>query len=296
VPELAADENPLEAELADPVLWPKNPLRGREAAVRAAADAVRRRLELGPGDPARDVGLWRDELRLLLRELEERRSGAAGLERPPVRIPASRYKDFVSNPAATLQGLKRPMPERPYKATRIGTLFHAWVEQRAGVFGQTEVIDAEEFERDELTPDNDADAGRLAELKATFERSEWAGLKPVEVEIEIHAPLAGHVFVCKLDAVYRLPDGRTQIVDWKTGKAPSDDDDLERKQFQLALYRHAYATWKGLPPESIDAVFYFVADDRVIRPERIYSSSELAERWLSAFSPLVSSTGANPAE
>jgi DNA helicase-2/ATP-dependent DNA helicase PcrA len=294
VPELASDENPLDAQLADPVLWPKNPLRGREAAVRAAADAVRHRLELGPGDPARDAGPWRDDLELLLRELHAK--GAATPEQPPVRIPASRYKDFVSDPAGTLQGLRRPMPERPYKATRIGTLFHAWVEQRAGVFGQTEVIDAAEFERDDLTPENEADADRLAELKATFERSEWAGRKPAEVEIEIHAPLAGHVFVCKLDAVYRLPDGRTQIVDWKTGKAPADEDDLERKQFQLALYRHAYSTWAGIPPESIDAVFYFVADDRVIRPERIYSSSELEERWLSTFSSLSSSTGAKPSE
>jgi DNA helicase-2/ATP-dependent DNA helicase PcrA len=295
VPELASDENPIDAELADPVRWPKNPLRGREAAVRAAADAVRRRLELGPADPARDVGPWRDDLELLLREL--RTKGAGRLERPPVRIPASRYKDFVSAPEATLQSLTRPMPERPYKATRIGTLFHAWVERRAGVFGQTEVIDAAEFERDDLTPENEADADRLAELKATFERSEWANLAPTEVEIEIHAPLAGHVFVCKLDAVYRLPGGRTQIVDWKTGKAPADDDDLERKQFQLALYRHAYATWTGVAPESIDAVFYFVADDRVIRPERIYSSSELEERWLSTFAASsLSSTGSIPSE
>jgi len=280
VPPLESDENPLEAQLADPVIWPKNPLRGRESAVRAAADAVRHRLELGPGDPARDTGAWRDELELLLRELDERRRGADRTAPPPVRIPASKYKDFVSDPEATLASLRRPMPERPYKATRIGTLFHAWVEQRAGVVGQAEVIDADEFERDDLVPENEADAVRLADLRATFERSKWAGLKPLEVEIEIHAPLAGHVFVCKLDAVYPLPDGRVEIVDWKTGKAPKDDEDLERKQFQLALYRHAYATWKGIEPASIDAVFYFVADDEVIRPERIYSSEELAERWL----------------
>jgi len=293
LPELASDENPIDRELADPVLWPKQPLRGREAHVRAAAEAVRHRLDLGPGDPARDAGPWRDDLELLLRELDHRRRGAAELERPPVRIPASRYKDFVTDPAGTLRALQRPMPERPYKATRIGTLFHGWVEQRSGVLGQSEVIDATEFELDDLTPENEADASKLAELKATFERSRWAGQRPLEVEVEIHAPLAGQVFVCKLDAVYPLPDGRVEIVDWKTGKAPADPDDLERKQFQLALYRHAYATWKGIPPESIDAVFYFVADDRVIRPERIYSSSELASRWASTFS---SSTGAKPAE
>jgi DNA helicase-2/ATP-dependent DNA helicase PcrA len=293
VPALASDENPIDSALADPVLWPKHPLRGREAQVRAAADAVRHRLDLGPGDPARDVGPWHDELELLLREAASRRHGEAELERPPVRIPASRYKDFVSDPVGTLGALQRPMPERPYKATRIGTLFHSWVEQRSDVLGRSEAIDAAEFELDESTPENEADAAKLADLKATFERSPWAGRNPLEVEIEIHAPLAGQVFVCKLDAVYPLPDGGVEIVDWKTGKAPADADDLERKQFQLALYRHAYATWKGIPPESVDAVFYFVADDLIVRPERIYSSSELASRWSSTFS---SSTGASPAE
>ncbi|HEY0246673.1 MAG TPA: ATP-dependent DNA helicase [Gryllotalpicola sp.] len=297
VPELASDENPIEGELADPVLWPKNPLRGREAAVQAAAEAVRHRLDLGPGDPARVASPYLGDVELLLGELAERRRGAERLEHPPVRIPASKYKDFVSDPVATLQSLRRPMPEQPYKATRIGTLFHAWVEQRSGVFGQTEVIDAQGFELDDLTPDNEADADRLAELKATFERSRWAGRKPVEIEIEIHAPLAGQVFVCKLDAVYALPDGRYEIVDWKTGKPPKDADDLERKQFQLALYRHAYATWKGVAPEAIDAVFYFVAEDEVVAPDRIYSSSELAERWRSTFAGSSSgATGSSPGE
>ena len=70
-------------------------------------------------------------------------------------------------------------------------------------------------------------------------------------------------------------------MDWKTGKAPKDAADLELKQFQLALYRLAYARWAGIPAENIDAAFYFVAEDKVIRPERIYSESELEERWSS---------------
>ncbi|MBN9631885.1 MAG: PD-(D/E)XK nuclease family protein, partial [Actinobacteria bacterium] len=91
------------------------------------------------------------------------------------------------------------------------------------------------------------------------------------------------VVVCKLDAVYALSGGDhdVQIVDWKTGKAPRDDDDLERKQLQLALYRLAYARHAGIDPARIDAVFYFVADDRVIRPHRLYSEAELAALWAS---------------
>ena len=87
--------------------------------------------------------------------------------------------------------------------------------------------------------------------------------------------------MCKLDAVYAVDDGRhdVQIVDWKTGKAPRDAADLERKQLQLALYRLAYAKHAGIDPARIDAVFYFVADDRVVRPERLYSEAELVELW-----------------
>ena len=91
------------------------------------------------------------------------------------------------------------------------------------------------------------------------------------------------MFICKLDAVYRTADGY-QVVDWKTGRAPSDARDLELKQTQLALYRLAYARWKGVHPSSVDAVFYFVADDVVIRPERLYDEEELRELWSSVTS------------
>lgn len=125
------------------------------------------------------------------------------------------------------------------------------------------------------------DADRFAELKATFESSPWAELKPVEVEREIHLPFDGRTIVCKIDAVYER-DGRLEIVDWKTGKAPKDAEDLERKQLQLALYRLAYARWAGVDPELVDAAFYFVAEDRIIRPEHVSSEDELRERWRAA--------------
>ncbi len=55
--------------------------------------------------------------------------------------------------------------------------------------------------------------------------------------------------------------------------------DLELKQFQLALYRFAYAEREGIDPAHIDAVFYYVAHDRIVRPERLYSADELRARW-----------------
>ena len=264
-------ENPLGAE-ANLFRWPLDPLGGRRTVVEAAARLVR---EAVPGAEA----VWQTELTLLLEE-RQRRIDATGLVELPTRVSASRFKDFVSDPAAVAASLRRPMPERPYRATRLGTLFHEWVEQRYGVRGTAEELDAVSGEIDgsESEAPGAVDPDGLAALRATFERSEFATLTPEEVEIEIHLILDGEVIVCKLDAVY-LVDGRYRVVDWKTGKAPRDAADLESKQLQLALYRQAFAEWKGIDPRLIDAVFYYVTDDRVIRPERIYDRDELVALW-----------------
>ncbi|RZS65789.1 DNA helicase-2/ATP-dependent DNA helicase PcrA [Agromyces ramosus] len=272
--------------------WPLDPLGARHGGVHAAADAVRAAAErpsgagIGPG--------LADELRLLL---EDRRRRFEGPDAPaiPTRVPASRFKDFVDDPAAVAEQLRRPMPQRPYRATRIGTLFHSWVEHRATGEGDAPAIDdgwSDPAALDVELPGEsieDATVERLRALQATFEASEWGGRRPVAVELELHLPIDEHVFVCKLDAVYDVPpDGelaargiRHQVVDWKTGKAPRDERDLELKQTQLALYRLAYAMWAGVAPETVDAVFYFVEDDRVIRPERLYDEAALRRSWAS---------------
>ncbi|WXZ51196.1 PD-(D/E)XK nuclease family protein [Clavibacter tessellarius] len=90
--------------------------------------------------------------------------------------------------------------------------------------------------------------------------------------------------MCKIDAVF-LIDGRYRVVDWKTGRTPKDAADLELKQLQLALYRLAFAKWRGIDPELIDAEFYFVAEGRSLKPERIYSEEDLVALWSGARTP-----------
>jgi len=271
----ASDGNPLGDDL-DTITWPFDPLGRRRPAVEAAALAVR------AATPALD-GPWKRDLELLLEE-RRRRLTADGLVTMPVRVPASRFKDYVSDPASVASSLRRPMPERPYRATQLGTLFHSWVENRYGVGGDAEELDALPTELDAEDAVGDEE---LARLKAIFETSPWAARQAVDVEREIHLPFGGRIVICKIDAVYAVPDrngdDRFEIVDWKTGKAPKDAHDLEEKQLQLALYRLAYATWRGIDPDLVDAVFYYVSDDRIIRPEHIYDRDELLERWNSAF-------------
>ncbi|HEV7949352.1 MAG TPA: PD-(D/E)XK nuclease family protein, partial [Glaciihabitans sp.] len=186
---------------------------------------------------------------------------------------------FVTDPASVAANLRRPMPERPYRATRLGTLFHSWVEERYGVGGTAEEIDsfASELDHDDIPLEHT----ELARLQATFENSVWATRAPVEVEREIHLILDGQIIVCKIDAVY-FDGERYEVVDWKTGKAPKDAQDLQDKQLQLALYRLAYARWKGIDPDLIDAVFYYVTDNAVIRPATIFNETELIDLWRSS--------------
>ncbi len=280
LPESSADSEKPGVSGEGTEVWPFDPLGKRRSFVEVGAEMVRSASESGT-----DAGTpWSHDITLLLKEREDRQRGAA-IELP-ARIPASGFKDYVDDPVGVAARLRRPMPQRPYRATRLGTQFHSWVEQRAGGSSAGDLIDVG---FDELDLDHD-ERGPLEQeqfeaLKATFERSPWGDLRPEEVEIEIHYVLAGQVFVCKLDAVYRTADG-FQVVDWKTGKAPRNAKDLELKQTQLALYRLAYANWKGIDPGLVDAVFYYVADDTIIAPERLYSEADLVEAWSGVFDEL----------
>ncbi|OIH98205.1 ATP-dependent DNA helicase [Curtobacterium sp. MCBA15_001] len=283
VPETTGHEtNPL-GDAGATQTWPHVPYGERAPRVLAAADRVR---NANPGA----AGRFAADIDLLLAERQATRSAKHRVV-VPHRVPASGFKDYLSRPDAVAERLRRPMPERPYRATRLGTLFHQWVEQRGRSGGALETLDVWDGELD-LDPDeetaaapdavvSDDDARRLGEFQATFARSRWAERTPVEVEREIHIPFLGHSVVCKLDAVYEI-DGRIEVVDWKTGKAPSSAEDLEQRQLQLALYRVAYAEFTGRPVEDVDAVFYFVADDLEVRPVSLLDRAGLEQAWTAA--------------
>lgn len=272
--------------------WPMDPLGDRRPRVAAAAQEARAAL----ARPERPEPT--EQLKRLLAERAERQQGAAA--EVPTRVPASRFKDWVTDYRGTLRDLGRPMPERPYTQTRIGTLFHAWVEHRSGLVGASSTVESALWELDDEGADaapathvGSDDERALDELRAVFERSEWAPLQPIAVEIEIDfafseaqeaAEGGGHIVICKLDAVYRREDrgGRIEIVDWKTGRAPRTAAEREERMLQLALYRLAYHRRFGVPLEEIDVALFYVADDLVIRDERIYSESDLVQRWSAA--------------
>ncbi len=270
------------------VEWPLSPFGARSERVHRAAELVRSADRQPPAEIARDI-------ELLVAE-RERRAQIARLPLP-TRIAASRFKDFIEKPGTVAQQLRRPMPSEPYRATMLGTIFHAWVE----ALGKSEetlpgfdahasgyssdlldVITERDLDADDQPGMHAIDEVQLEKLKATFLASEWGTLRPYRTELEIQLPLGPNIVICKIDAIYRHETAagvRYDIVDWKTGKTPTDATDLEARQYQLALYRLAFAKWANLPLTDVDAALYFVAHDTVIRPEVIFDEQQLLDRW-----------------
>ncbi|MEY2694363.1 MAG: hypothetical protein RL142_711, partial [Actinomycetota bacterium] len=175
----------------------------------------------------------------------------------------------------------RPLPEQPYKQTMAGTLFHGWVEARFGVLSGSDEIDAVE-----VPNEDEATTKTVEELRAIFEKSRFADMKPFAIETEIQVTIRGNTFICKLDAVFETEDGY-EIVDWKTGKPPVTEDEIAQRALQLALYRMAFTRLHGVAPEKVGVCLYYVADDREIKPEHVQSSEELLALWDKVLEKLV---------
>ena len=181
------------------------------------------------------------------------------------------------------------MPSEPYAATRTGTLFHSWIEAsyaNTSISVPFEELDDLDLENIELDVDvEDLTAAKLDFLKANFAQSEWVNQTPLAVEIEVQLTHGINTFICKLDAVFETAAG-VEIVDWKTGKPPKDDAELEERSIQLALYKMAYSSYsktkpgaKAIEPSDISVAFYYVADNKVIRPTSVLNESEIFEMF-----------------
>jgi DNA helicase-2/ATP-dependent DNA helicase PcrA len=277
IAELVAEVNPLEeVELIES--WPLDPLGERHRIdVERAAEQTMSAIESleRKMDAILEGDRIQQDISLLLAEKDAAviANDAAHL---PVRIPASSFKDYIADFESVVARLRRPMPQPPYKQTRTGTLFHSWVE---GFFGAAE--HAGQLLGQSNSDDADTAAMELEnikELQANFAASRFASLKPIDVEREIQLTIGQNTFICKLDAVFETPGG-FEIVDWKTGKAPKNSEDQKLKTLQLALYRLAYSRFTGIPIEKIQVCFYFVAENKEIKPTDVPNEAELLELW-----------------
>jgi len=293
LPEQSAHETDPRAAADETQPWPRDPLGSRRPRVEVAAAAVERRraaIEAGEDDPEALIAAseWRDDLALLL--AEQARQGERAAVAAPSRIPASGFKHWIDDADGMLEQLRRPMPEQPYRATRVGTLFHAWVEHRYRSAMPEPLLvgvrwDEEPDEAEAGTRLDEASRALLDRCQQHFLATDWAGRRPLAIERSIELPFAGGIVPCKIDAVFEVEDG-IEIVDWKTGRRPERRVDLEAFDHQLDLYRLAWSEANGVPLERIGARAVFVAvEDPGLReyvPRRRRDRAELEAMWATA--------------
>jgi DNA helicase-2/ATP-dependent DNA helicase PcrA len=247
---------------------------GGKLAARAAkgtADGARARQDghATQGSETRQGGraaAWAREAELLLAHRAEAQDETA--VRLPEHVSASTLVALGEDPAAVVRQLRRPVPRRPGTSARRGTAFHAWVEE---YYGSSAMLDLEGLDSNDEYVD---EAYELGDLVAAFKRTEWADRRPAHVEVPIETRVGPVVVRGRIDAVFRDPDGGWDLVDWKTGRAPTGSA-VNSRSVQLAVYRLAWSRLTGAPLESVRGAFCYLAEGTVVRPERLAGEAEL---------------------
>lgn len=122
----------------------------------------------------------------------------------------------------------------------------------------------------------------LESLKATFLASDWANRIPAYLEVPVETRIGPVVVRGRIDAVFRNSTGAWDLVDWKTGRRPPAGA-LKAKSIQLAAYRLAWSRLKGVPLDQVQAAFFYVGDNSVVRPHDLSTAAELEEILQEAF-------------
>jgi DNA helicase-2/ATP-dependent DNA helicase PcrA len=276
-PELAAGAtNPLLAEPAEAV-WPVTPEGLRYESVldgaRLVEDALTGTLAPAEDEPMRAfeeerVRAWERDTDLLLRERElHRRRGSTTVELPS-KLTVSSLVTLAEDARELARRIRRPVPVKPAPLARRGTSFHKWLETR---WDQQRLLD--DFDLDLVDEPEEADV-RLAELQERFEESEWAGRRPLDLEVPFETMIADRLVRGRMDAVFELPDGRYEVVDWKTG-APPRGKAARAASVQLAAYRLAWSHLAGVPLERVGAAFHYVRMNQTVRPVNLLDADGL---------------------
>jgi DNA helicase-2/ATP-dependent DNA helicase PcrA len=235
----------------------------RAAAAQADPGLVERRAleRLGP-----------EELRVFEEVVAERRPIAAHLRErealaddstpTPSAVSVGGVIEYARCPKRFYWSAVRPLPRFSGPAARLGTEIHRWIERQSR--GQATLLEIDDVP--DLTDEELAGApGRLQDLRDAFLGSRFADMVPLYAERPFLLSIDGFTIRGRIDAIYGTPDGRWEVVDYKTGRQPSRDDPLAR--LQLDLYALACVdVWRKRADELTLTYLYLAAGDEVSHP------------------------------
>ena len=256
-------QNPLTAQVLGTV-WPTpDHLERRERLLGPAREVVDA-AAAGPSQTSTGRGRWDEEVRLLLAERHERRSGRDVEVALPAHLSTSALVSLADDPDGFTASLRRPMPAPPALAARRGTAFHAWVEEH---YARAAIVDVDALPG---SADEDAGAEDLDRLRSAFLASEWAGRTPSEVETSVETVVDGIAVRGRVDAVFEDTDDQGElvwtVVDWKTGPPPTGRR-AEIRALQLAAYRLAWARLRGVSEDRVRGAFFHAATGETVWPD-----------------------------
>lgn len=239
--------------------WPLARDERRRFVLDVSTALVSARAASGQGLLPLEVGedRWGELIELLLAERAERSKGADAAV-VPEHLSTSSLVELAGDPAAFRRRLRRPVPTPPAAQARLGTAFHAWVEQH---YATATLVDLHQLELDDVTEPADLD-----HLRRTFLASEWADRSPSAIEVALETVVGGRSVRGRIDAVFPDADGGVTIVDWKTG-SPGSAQEQRLRALQLAVYRVAYARLTGRDLTTVRAAFFYARSGQTVRPD-----------------------------
>ncbi len=190
------------------------------------------------------------------------------------QVPATSVSRLIDNPQAFAEQIRRPMPKAPSEYASLGTIFHAWAErqlhQASGELWEEPIVGVESLDED--------GRARLERMQKNFlELDIVRNGRPLAIEEPFALELAGISVTGRIDAVFTDAQGRTVIVDWKTGVSASRGAPRDRLRYfatQLRLYR---AAWMAVHEEesSVRPLLAFVSSGEVVELDELEKKAGL---------------------
>jgi putative RecB family exonuclease len=221
---------------------------------------------------------------------------------PPVKaaLSPSRASDFMQCPLLYRFRVIDRLPQAPSSAATRGTLVHAVLERLFDLPADQRTYDAarellqpqwEQLLVDEpalatLFPDDEGaalavwlgDAERL--LTTWFELEDPTRLEPAERELYVETALEdGLVLRGYVDRLDIAPDGQLRVVDYKTGRSPSELFEA-KALFQMRFYALVLWRLRGVVPAMLQLVY--LGNGEVVRYSPDSRELEATERKVRA--------------
>jgi DNA helicase II / ATP-dependent DNA helicase PcrA len=283
-----SDENPLAGYRQERVpAWPGPAAPGdrdeafpdgwrRTAAEAAEAGTVPGRL-FADDDEAAAVASAGQQARTLASHLLAREERGGVKRRTPRSVGVGGLIDYARCPKLFYWSSVRPLPRFAGPSARIGTDVHRWIEMTSR--GQATLLELDD--EPDVTLEELAEApGKTNDLRRAFRESRFGDMVPLYAERPFLLPIEGVTIKGRIDAIYGVHDGPWEIVDYKTGRVPREDDALARAQ--LDLYALACMdVWHKRPDELRLTYLYLAsAQERSYEVGDVDAVRERVSAWL----------------